>query len=132
MVSYLKQARKGFRTKARDQDFIEFRIQMNGDFFLEFFNNFEQNTCGTFQWHINQMILGILQEFKKQMTTEFLGKYLKKNSGGQFQYPNNSDDYPILQKLDDLRILMKFDQIYLQELDDHIILVKFFKNFNQN
>jgi len=42
-IQYLlhkKQARKGFRTKAPDWDFIEFKIQMTG----EFFKNFDQNS----------------------------------------------------------------------------------------
>ena len=34
-----EQARKGFRTKARDGDFIEFKI-----IFVEFFKNFDQNS----------------------------------------------------------------------------------------
>ena len=42
MLSLLfeKQDRKGFRIKARDGDFIEFRIQMA----VEFFKNFDQNS----------------------------------------------------------------------------------------
>ena len=56
--------KKGFRTKARDWDFIVFIIQMTEEFFknfeilvrnaavadceilMEFFNNFDQNTGG--------------------------------------------------------------------------------------
>ena len=49
---------------------------------------------------------------------------------------NNSDDYEILQELDGHVILLKFfqdfDQNYFQELDDHRILMKFFKAFDQN
>ena len=36
----IQQARKGFRTNARDWDFIELRIQLTG----EFFKNFDQNS----------------------------------------------------------------------------------------
>ena len=35
----MKQARKGFRTKARDGDFIEFKLIL-----MEFFKNFDQNS----------------------------------------------------------------------------------------
>ena len=49
---------------------------------------------------------------------------------------NNSDDYEILQELDDHRILVKFFQDFnrkiFQELDDHRIHMKFFKDFDQN
>ena len=48
---------------------------------------------------------------------------------------NNSNDYEILQKLDDHRILFKFFQDLIrifQEIDDHRILMKFFKDFYQN
>ena len=48
---------------------------------------------------------------------------------------NNSDDYWILQGLDDHGFLVKFfkdfNQNSLQELDDHGILMKIFKDFNQ-
>ena len=48
---------------------------------------------------------------------------------------SNSDDYEILQELDDHRIVVKFfwELIrILQEIDDHKILMKFFKDFYQN
>ena len=48
---------------------------------------------------------------------------------------NNSDDYEILQELDDNRILVKFfwDLIRIfEEVDDHGILMKFSKDFYQN
>ena len=48
---------------------------------------------------------------------------------------NNSDDYEILQELDDNRILAKFfwDLIRIfEEIDDHGILMKFSKDFYQN
>ena len=49
---------------------------------------------------------------------------------------NNSDDYEILQELDDHGILViffqDFNQNYFQELDDHRILMKFWKDFDQN
>ena len=60
----------------------------------------------------------------------------------QFWWPallsDFSDDYQILQELDDHWIVAKFLEIrwYLirifQEIDDHGILVKFFKDFYQN
>ena len=48
---------------------------------------------------------------------------------------NNSDDYEILQELDDSRILVKcfWDLIRIfEEIDDHGILMKFSKDFYQN
>ena len=47
---------------------------------------------------------------------------------------NNSDDYEILQELDDNRILVKFwDLIRIfEDIDDHGILMKFSKDFYQN
>ena len=60
----------------------------------------------------------------------------------QFWWPallsDNSDDYRILQELDDHWILAKFLETrwhlirIFQEIDDHGILVKFFKDFYQN
>ena len=47
--SQIKQARKGFRTKARDWDFIDFRIQMTGEFFKSFDQNSAWNSCEIFQ-----------------------------------------------------------------------------------
>jgi hypothetical protein len=89
------------------------------------------------------------------MTTEFLWNFSRiwsefwwpRNSyeilqgfWSEFWWPAivsyNSDDYEILQELDDRGILVKFfqdfNQNYVQELDDHRILMKFFKDFDQN
>jgi hypothetical protein len=49
LADYVKQARKGFRTKARDWDFIDFRIQMTGEFFKSFDQNSWRNSCKILQ-----------------------------------------------------------------------------------
>ena len=65
----------------------------------------------------------ILQEFRSKFWWQAL-------------VSNNSNDYQILQEIDDHGILMKFqdnfDQNSFQEIDDYGILMKFFKDFYQN
>ena len=75
--------------------------------------------------------------FKNKMTTEFLWNSSRISIRILVvSLSINSDDYEILQELDDKGILVKFFQDFnqkkIQELDDHRIHMKLFKDFDQN
>ena len=77
----------------------------------------------------------ILQELDDHGIIEKIFIDFDQNSVKPALLANNSDDYRILQKLYDHRILVKFllDLMrILQQIDDHGIIVKIFIYFNQN
>ena len=91
---------------------------------------------------------GTLMKFLKGFWSEFLSRIrwpqnsceIFQGFRSEFWWPafvsNSSDDYEVLQELDDHGILVKFfqdfNQNYFQELNDHRILKKFFKDFDHN
>ena len=99
----------------------------------EIFKNFDQNSVGQPLYPTIQMTIKFFKSRWPQNSYEILEGFWS-----EFWLlaivSNNSDDYEILQELDDHGILVKFfqdfDQNYFLELDNYRIHMKFFKDFD--